>query len=369
MRRYPTPRSAERHPNGFFVIVRHRGVPERSLRPGLVGSAVLVAAVLASTAPSALPAAAAPTSMGPGAAVSAPGMIFVANAGSAGQGTGNGSVTGYRPSATGNARPVVLITAGINGPHSLTFDRSGDLWVVNGNNAVVEYSRAELTKASPSPTVTISSPAPNGVGFDASGDMWVVDINANSLANSWLVEFTRAQLAKSGDPKPVVTIGNPNLCSPVFDRSGDLWTGSPGSTVFEFTKAQLAKSSSPAPRVTISSGSSDSLGSPCRPEFDSSGDMWVANYNLGTVVEFTKAQLAKSGSPIPWVTLSSEDLSEPGDIAVDASGDLWVPNAGTTTLLEFTKSELAKSGPQAPAKTIAGPATAMNNPWAVAIQP
>ena len=317
MRRYPTPRSAERHPNGFFVIVRHRGVPERSLRPGLVGSAVLVAAVLASTAPSALPAAAAPTSMGPGAAVSAPGMIFVANAGSAGQGTGNGSVTGYRPSATGNARPVVLITAGINGPHSLTFDRSGDLWVVNGNNAVVEYSRAELTKASPSPTVTISSPAPNGVGFDASGDMWVVDINANSLANSWLVEFTKAQLAKSGDPKPVVTIGNPNLCSPVFDRSGDLWTGSPGSTVFEFTKAQLAK----------------------------------------------------SGSPIPWVTLSSEDLSEPGDIAVDASGDLWVPNAGTTTLLEFTKSELAKSGPQAPAKTIAGPATAMNNPWAVAIQP
>ena len=367
MRHYPAPPTAERHSNGPCAACRSQH-PKRSLRPGLAGCAALVAGALASTVLGAPPAPAAASSTEQGAAALAPGTIFVANAGSAGDGTGKGSVTAYPPGATGNARPIVLITAGINGPQAVAFDPSGDLWVANSNNTVVEYSKAELTKASPSPTVTISSPNPLGPTLDPAGDMWLVNNNPNTGASVALVEFTKAQLAKSGSPKPVVSIANLNLCDTAFDPSGDLWAGSleGGSTLYEFTKAQLAKSGSSAPRVTITS---HGLDSPCRPVFDRSGDLWVGNYSSGTVVEFTKAQLAKSGSQAPRVTLSSDDLSQPGDIAVDASGDLWVPNGGDSTLSEFTKAQLAKSGSQAPANTIAGPATGLNVSWSVAFLP
>jgi hypothetical protein len=122
--------------------------------------------------------------------------------------------------------------------------------------------------------------------------------------------------------------------------------------------------------VTISS---TSLSSPCRPTFDSAGDLWAANYYGTTVVEFTKAQLAKSGERHASVTISSEPLSEglvaPGDVAFDLTGDLWVPNSGNNAVVEFAKAQLAKSGSQRPAKIIAGPATGLNNPWSIAIEP
>lgn len=123
-----------------------------------------------------------------------------------------------------------------------------------------------------------------------------------------------------------------------------------------------------APKVTVTS---DSLVGPCRPFFDSSGDLWAGNYGGTTAVEFTKAQLAKSGLPAPRVVISSLSLASPGDVAVDSSGDLWVPNFSVDhfSVVEFTKVQVAKSGSPAPAVTIAGPSTGLNNPWAVAIEP
>jgi ligand-binding sensor domain-containing protein len=299
-----------------------------------------------------------PTTTGVPRALPPPGTIFAINAGARGGGTGNGSISAYLPSATGDARPILEITDGVNGPGSVTFDSSGNLWVVN-SNSIVEYSKSDLTKASPTPVVVISSPSFNNsldaVSFDHAGDAWV------AIGSTGVVEFTRSQLAKSGSPTPVVTINDGSLCSSVFDRAGNMWAGGPAS-VFEFTKSQLAKSGSPIPRVVISMSSQNS---PCRPAFAPSGDMWGAGL---TAYEFTKAQLARSGSPTPRVTISSA-LAAPGDVAVDALGDLWVPNAGTGADFEFTKSQLARSGSPAPAKTISGPATGLNWPWAVTVEP
>ncbi|MGA3355098.1 MAG: hypothetical protein ABSD85_18250 [Acidimicrobiales bacterium] len=341
---------------------------------GLVGCTALAAGALVSSALSAAPAAAARTSVERTAAASAPGTIYVANAGAytgngATGGTGNGSITAYRPGASGNARPVLVITAGVDGPNSIAFDRYGDLWVANNtSNTVTEYSKAELAKASPVPTVTISLAGPDGNAFSPSGELWVG-------SNNEVVEFTEAQLAKSGSPHPAVTLAA-NSCSIAFDPSGDLWEGSTGDEVYEWTEAQLTKSGSPAPRVTINS---TSLKEPCRPTFDSAGDMWAANYNGNygdTVVEFTKAQLAKSGSPRARVTItpkpsSSEPdgLADPGDVAFDRTGDLWVPNAGAGAVVELTQAQLAKSGSPVPARIITGPATKLNWPWSLAIEP
>jgi hypothetical protein len=296
----------------------------------------------------------------------APGTIFVANAGKLTGGTGNGSITAYRPGATGNAPPELVITAGVDGPNDIAFDSSGDLWVANySNNTVTEFSKAELAKASPVPTVTISVVAPSSDAFSPSGDLWVG-------SGDTVIEFTNAQLKTSGSPKPVVTLGY-RECSIAFDSSGDLWQGSGDIFAYEWTNAQLAESGSPAPRVTISS---TSLAEPCRPTFDSAGDMWAANYTGNTVVEFTKAQLAESGSPRPRVTITPkpsasepEGLSNPGGVAFDRTGDLWVPNAGAEAVAELTKTQLAKSGFPTPARIIAGPDTGLNWPWFIAIEP
>ena len=150
----------------------------------------------------------------------APGTIFVANAGKVGGGTGKGSVTAYHHSATGNARPRLVITDEIDGPVSLEFDSSGDLWVASNDNSVVEYGKAELAKASPAPTITLSIQS-GGLAFDPSGGLWVADYGRAAI------EFTKAQLAKSGSRNSVVTITYGAVCSLVFDPSGDLWEGGP----------------------------------------------------------------------------------------------------------------------------------------------
>jgi hypothetical protein len=338
----------------------------RSPLCGLFGCAALVAGVMASTGPSAQAAAALP-SRERSAAVLAPGTIFVANAPAGfegGLGTGSGSVTAYPPSATGNARPIVIITKGILGPTGLTFDSSGDLWVANNSNTnnVVEYSKAELTSASPAPSVTISQSGSGAMGlaFDSSGDLWV------TKNNSTVIEFTQAQLAKSGSPVPSVTITNTNQCSVVFDPFGDMWEGSFDAAVNEFTKTQLATSGSPTPHVTVMS---DSLNVPCRPTFDEAGDMWAANYLGNTVVEFTKAQLAESGSPTARVTITSDYLANPGDVAFDPAGELWVPSAQDEAVVEFTKAQLANSGTPTPTRAIFGSATGLSWPWALAVEP
>jgi hypothetical protein len=335
----------------------------RARCPGRVAGVALVAGVVASigfgtSLAVAAPALSALRSDGPAA-----GTIFVANAGliprSTG-GTGPGSITAYRPGATGDARPEIVITKDIHGPGGLAVDSSGDLWVANEVGSVVEYSRADLAQPSPAPTVTIAYVA-GGLAFDPSGDLWA--INGTDVA-----EFTKAEIAKSGSPKPVFSL--PDNCSVVFDSSGDLWEGSSDDWVLEFTRAQLVQlakstSQSPTPDVMIAS---DSLNGPCKPAFDAAGGLWAGNYGGGTVVEFTKAQLAKSGSPAPKVTLSSLAIGVAGDVAIDRSGDLWVPDAVNNAVNGFTESQLTKSGSQPPVFNIAGSATGLNWPWAVAIE-
>jgi secreted PhoX family phosphatase len=94
--------------------------------------------------------------------------------------------------------------------------------------------------------------------------------------------------------------------------------------------------------------------------FDANGNLWVANggqANYSSVVEFSAAQLAASGSPAPNVTLTPNagSLNQPAGLAFDASGDLWVSNMGANTVVEFTPSQIASSGSPTPGVTVSGP--------------
>ena len=79
-----------------------------------------------------------------------------------------------------------------------------------------------------------------------------------------------------------------------FDRWGNLWVvGNSAGIVYEYTRPQLARSGSPTPRTTIS----DFPGTPVSDGFDASGDLWVTiqlspQCPQGCVVEFPRAELA-----------------------------------------------------------------------------
>jgi hypothetical protein len=333
---------------------------------------------------------AAPSRVGP----FAPGSIVVAQGGTlaaTGVASGtkveaNGAVDVYPPNSNGDVAPEARLTKGTHGPFVALFDPSGDLWASNVNTGtLVEFTRAELATPNPAPAVTISASGdtledPYGMAFDHSGNLWVIGSYVGLI-----YEYARSQLARSGSPTPVTTISDfpgPPL-EDIFDASGDLWVSTalspscPQGCVVEFSRAELA-TASPAPTVTISSTGGANMA------FTPSGNLWMVTGGgpdrYGTpcnneLVEFTKAQLATSGSPTPAVTISSTKVGAAGSLwgpyglAFTSSGDVWVSNYNKPTAVEFGRGQLATSGSPTPVRTIVGPKTGMNWPSYVVTVP
>ncbi|HEY1653151.1 MAG TPA: IPT/TIG domain-containing protein [Acidimicrobiales bacterium] len=191
--------------------------------------------------------------------------------------------------------------------------------------------------------------------------IWVVNQESSALLSF--------PLSASGNAAPGVTISaNANsLDDPfgteAFDASGDMWIANlDADTLVEYTPSQLAATGDPTPAVTISANGS-SLGAPGSVAFDGSGDLWALNEE-GTLVEYTPNQLASSGDPAPAVTISGTE--RPYGFAFDGSGDLWVADMDTSTVVEYTPSQLAATGDPTPAVTISANASSIDDPSGVA---
>ena len=98
------------------------------------------------------------------------------------------------------------------------------------------------------------------------------------------------------------------------------------------------------------------------------------------LVEFTRAQLATSGSPTPAVTITSttitstnvgpyQSLDGPFGVAVAPSGDVWVSNFNNNTTVEYGRDQLTQSGSPAPVRAIVGQNSGMNFPSFVVVEP
>ncbi len=295
-------------------------------------------------------------------------------------------------------------SASFGAPQGVTFDAKGNLWVmdpeavVNGAKtpALLEFSSAQLaalaTTAAPVPVATITSTGlgfPQQSVFDAQGNQWVTDHNNNSV-----LVFTAAQLAQTGinSVVPAVTITSADFNGPLgiaFDSNGDLWIanngGVPGAngamsaagtTIVEFLAAHL-----PAPPATgvltpdlthdviLSDDGQNSIQAPWALVFDGRGHLLSSNANPpSTVVDFSRAELAATGAPVPVLIVSPTTLGgiptldAPNGICFDNLEDLAVLNSAGAFGLAFFSDNQMVNGAFPPATFIVGAATTLNAP-------
>lgn len=263
------------------------------------------------------------------------------------------------------------------------------LWVANsgltktGNatnganaNSILGYTAAQIaTGTTAAPAIKLITNSGNGgIVLDVAGNLWVTDPSNNSVA-----EYAAAQLKKSGEPKPNVVISadpNGSLDSPealAMDGNGNLWVansaadGSGANTVVEFTKNQLAASGSPKPAVRLASNAR-SINNPQGMAFDPLGNLWVSD--SAALKEFSAAQLTASGAPVPAVTIGDDGLGSlngPEGITFDTKGNLWVAVFFSNLLVGYSHSQLTTSGNPVPAVIVrSGDQSALNNPCGLA---
>src|SRR5271168_3543326 len=112
---------------------------------------------------------------------------------------------------------------------------------------------------------------------------------------------------------------------------GNLWVANDfGDTLVQFTKEQLASSGSFTPNARIASNAG-SLDLPSDLRFDANDNLWGTNANflgsgVSTIFEFTASQLTGSGNPAPKVIITEALKQLPFALTFDANGDLWVAN-------------------------------------------
>jgi hypothetical protein len=193
------------------------------------------------------------------------------------------------------------------------------------------------------PAVTLVSNAfngPLGVALDSAGDLWI--------ANNGGVEVTTA--------------------------TGTATTTGAGTTILEFTAANLPAvpttptTSALMPDVVLSDDGQNSIMAPWALAFDSTGNLWSNNANPPfTVIEYTKANLASTGAPLPNIIISpategdTPTLDAPNGLCFDALGDLAITNSADAFGISFYTTPLT-GGVVVPNTFIVGAATTLNAP-------
>jgi sugar lactone lactonase YvrE len=161
-----------------------------------------------------------------------------------------------------------------------------------------------------------------------------------------------SQLLTTGTLIPATRLSTPSaslftLNSIAFDNQGVMWVASEeDSVLLGFIAGNEGATGSVTPAITINP-IAGSIAAPTGIAFDTDGSLWMANIGNGTIVRFDKSQLARSGTPIPTVTITG--VPHPSGLAFDASGTLWVTDLRANTVSRYLRGQLLTSGDKEPA--------------------
>ena len=222
--------------------------------------------------------------------------------------------------------------SGLDSPTDVAFDSSGNLWVVdNVNNRVLEYLKGNGFTTGESASLVIGQSGlgsgvsgvsadrlsrPHGITFDSSGNLWVAD-----YANHRVLEFLKGSGFTTGESASLVI----------------------GQSDFTSNASRLTAAGMGAPESVV---------------FDSSGNLWVADFTNSRVLEYLKGNGFTTGQSASLVlgqldftsggrAHTASGLSGPLSVIFDTSGNLWVADRGNNRVLEYLKGNGFTTGESA----------------------
>jgi len=260
--------------------------------------------------------------------------LFVTNWDSSHPGTN--AVLEFAPGANGNVSPIATIegaNTGLDDPHALAIDSSGDIWVFNFGGTVTEYPPGSKGNVTPIYSINLWGPAypctqvsgqPQSIAVDPAGDLWV---DCGTMVLEYAPRATNA-----ADPKAVITGPGTGLeqgSNPpdywgyvggfALDGSGDVFVanqvGPDGAspTVPSITEYPPGSNGDVAPETTISGPATDLPGSPGGLGWDN-GNLYLAGWGSQAVYEYAAGATGDTG-PIATLSGAATGLSSPVALA------------------------------------------------------
>jgi len=227
-------------------------------------------------------------------------------------------------------------TAGLYFPTGIASDTNGDIWIANyGNSTYALYTNSGTqitTNCNVNGCGYGSLEFPVAVAADGNHFGWVGNQSANTVT----------QISLDG------TITNAISCCSgasgvAVDAQNNIWV----ANYFGDSVSELSSTG-----AVISAGyTNGGIYHPQGIAVDGTGSVWVANYRGGSLTKLAGANAATPGTGLSPSTGYGTDASliEPYGLAIDASGDVWVSDYGMNTIVEFV-------GVAAPVKTpLVGP--------------
>jgi len=249
-----------------------------------------------------------------GIAFNSHGYLFVAN-------DGNNTITEFAP----NGSYVGVYASGLSQPAAIAFDAYGDLYVVNAGNGTI----VKIEPGGGAPTVFASGfSSPQGLAFGPDGYLYVTDQGSNSIK----------KISPSGQISTFYQDGSYTVVNQLeglaFDSKGNLYVASYRNNTIEelhtsgtTVTASVFADNPPNPNGPPDPNNPGDVADPTDPEgiynpiglaFDSSGDLFVANYHH-TQVE---------GEPYEGHGISyMDEYSSTGTLLDEFTGNLSLPGA------------------------------------------
>ena len=282
------------------------------------------------------------------------------------------TVAGGGTQSPGDGGPATSAAIGI--ANSVAVDPSGNIYICTSDAATIEGTSAvRVRKVSPSGIITTVAGggfqnigdgglankaqlnAPFGVSVDNSGNLMIADTGNNRIrrvSSSGVIASLSGTgfCAYSGDGAPAA---NAQLCSPyniTLDSSGNVY-------VADFNNVRIRKISTSGTISTVAgngnccysgdggSATSASIYAPAAVAWDSSGDLYIADYYNARIrkvsaagVITTVAGNGSSGYSGDGGPATSAQISNPTGVAVDSAGNLYFVDYGTHTVRKVSTS-------------------------------